>query len=235
METRTWAKEHVPALTALLRVASLALVFGAAFQWLPVEALPSHAGLLAAIPHVNAVVSLAAVGTIVAGIRAIRRGDVRRHRALMTTSFGLFAPFLALYLYRVAVLSPTEFTGPAVVRTYVYLPVLFVHVTLAVVCVPFVFTRCWSRAPVRSWKSTGRATGRSAASPRACGSSPSRWASLFARCCITSSDREPHGVRSATRTPTCSWIISTAVTAKPAAVSASASTPTVAGSSTAGL
>ncbi|PSQ36538.1 hypothetical protein BRD05_02655 [Halobacteriales archaeon QS_9_70_65] len=108
-------------MTALLTVASLALVFGAAFQRLPVEALPSHAGLLAAVPPVNAVVSLAAVGTITAGVRAIGRGDVRRHRALMTTSFGLFALFLVLYLYRVAVLGPTEFTGPAVVRTYVYL------------------------------------------------------------------------------------------------------------------
>ena len=38
----------------------------------------------------------------------------------MTTSFGLFALFLALYLYRVAVLGPTEFTGPAV-RMHAYL------------------------------------------------------------------------------------------------------------------
>ena len=120
-------------------------MFGAALQRLPVEALPSSEGLLAAVPHVNAVVSLAAIGTITAGVRTIGRGDVRRHRALMTTSFGLFALFLALYLHRVAVLGPTEFTGPAVVRTYVYLPVLFVHIGLAVVCVPF----CFLRAPGR--------------------------------------------------------------------------------------
>ena len=91
------------------------------------EALPSHAGVLAAIPHVNVVVSLAAVGTVTTGVRAIGRGDVRRHRAPMTTSFGLFALFLALYLYRVAVLGPTELTVQAVVRMYVHLPVLFVH------------------------------------------------------------------------------------------------------------
>lgn len=139
METRTWARDHVPALTALLTVASLALVFGAALQVLPVDALPTPEGLLSAVPHVNAVVSLAAIGTISGGVAAIRRGDVARHRALMLASFGLFALFLALYLYRVAVRGPTEFTGPAVVRTYVYLPVLFVHVALAVVCVPFVF------------------------------------------------------------------------------------------------
>ena len=55
MITRTWAREHVPALTALLSVVSLALVFGAALQLLPVGALPSPEGLLEAIPHVNAV------------------------------------------------------------------------------------------------------------------------------------------------------------------------------------
>ena len=139
METRTWAGEHVPALTAVLTAVSLALVFGAALQMLPVGALPSPRGVLEAIPHVNAAVSLAAIGTITAGVRAIRRGEVRRHRLLMATSFGLFALFLALYLYRVAVLGPTEFTGPAVVRTYLYLPFLFVHIALAIVCVPFVF------------------------------------------------------------------------------------------------
>jgi putative membrane protein len=139
MRTRTWAREHVPALTALLTVASLALVFGAALQLLPVAALPSPEGLLETIPHVNAVVSLTAIGTILAGVRAVRRGEVRRHRALMVTSFALFAAFLALYLYRVAVLGPTEFTGPAAVRTYLYLPFLFVHIALAILCVPFVF------------------------------------------------------------------------------------------------
>ncbi|MFQ3319389.1 MAG: putative membrane protein [Natronomonas sp.] len=139
METRTWAREHVPALTALLTAVSLALVFGAALQLLPVDALPNPEALLSAIPHVNAVISLLAIGTISAGVRYIRRGDVRKHRTLMLTSFGLFALFLALYLYRVALLGPTEFTGPAVVETYLYYPFLFVHISLAIVCVPFVF------------------------------------------------------------------------------------------------
>lgn len=139
MQTSSWAREHVPALTALLTAVSLALVFGAALQLLPVDALPSPDALLQAIPHVNAVVSLAAIGTIVAGVRAIRRGDVDRHRRLMLASFGLFALFLALYLYRVAIIGPTEFPGPAAVRTYVYLPFLFVHIAFAIVCVPFVF------------------------------------------------------------------------------------------------
>lgn len=134
-----WAREHVPALTAVLSVVSLALVFGAALQMLPVGSLPQPSGLLAAIPHLNALISLAAIGTIFAGIRAIRRGNVERHRLLMLASFGLFALFLVFYLYRVAVLGPSEFPGPATVRTFVYLPILVVHIALAVLCIPFVF------------------------------------------------------------------------------------------------
>lgn len=139
MLTRTWAREHVPALTAILTVVSLVLVFGAALQLLPVGALPSPERLLEAIPHVNAAVSLAAIGTILGGVRAIRRDEVTSHRRLMVTSFALFALFLGLYLYRVAILGPTEFPGPSLVRTYLYFPFLFVHIALAIVCVPFVF------------------------------------------------------------------------------------------------
>lgn len=139
MERPTWARENVPALTAALTTVSLALVFGAALQVLPTEPLPQPESLLAVIPHLNAVISLTAIGTIGAGVHAIRHGEIDRHRALMLTSFGLFALFLVLYLYRVAILGPGEFPGPETIRTFVYLPVLLIHIGLAVVCVPFVF------------------------------------------------------------------------------------------------
>ncbi|MES3516086.1 MAG: DUF420 domain-containing protein [Natronomonas sp.] len=139
MQAQAWARDHVPALTALLSVVALAFVFGAALQVLPVDGLPQPASLLAAIPHLNAGISAVAIGTIAAGVRAVRNGRVQTHRRLMLTSFGLFSAFLVLYLYRVAVRGPTEFTGPSVLETFVYLPVLAVHIVLAVVCVPFVF------------------------------------------------------------------------------------------------
>ena len=139
MADSRWAKEHVPALTALLSVGSLALVFAAALQLLPVRALARPTSVLHAIPHLNAAISLAAIGTILAGVRAIRAGHVERHRTLMLASFGLFAAFLLLYLYRVAVLGPNTFGGPEWIRTFVYFPVLLVHIGLAILCVPFVF------------------------------------------------------------------------------------------------
>jgi len=133
-------REQVPALTGVLTVVSLALVFGAVGGVIPNALLPrAPEAVLEAIPTVNALVSAAAIGTIVAGIRAIRRGEVDRHRQLMVATFGLFVAFLVLYLYRVTLVGPTEFAGPAVVETYVYFPLLAIHILLAIVAIPAVY------------------------------------------------------------------------------------------------
>jgi len=134
-----WAREHVPALTGLLSAVSLALVFGAVLQVVPTGALPAPEPFLDAIPHVNAVVSTVAIVTILAGVRYARRGEYRRHRALMLVSVALFAVFLALYLYKVSIQGPAPFPGPETVYRFVYLPVLAIHVLLAVVCVPLLY------------------------------------------------------------------------------------------------
>ena len=134
------ARERVPELTGLLTVVSLALVFGAVLGVIPTRYLP-HAPdwLLAAIPHVNAVVSVTAIGTILLGWRAIRAGNVARHRTAMMASLGLFVVFLVLYLYRVTMEGPTQFPGPAVLEQYVYFPILAIHVLLAIVCIPLLY------------------------------------------------------------------------------------------------
>jgi len=132
-------RRHVPALTGFLSVAALALVFAAALRVIPIWLLPRAPEVVVrAIPHVNAVVSLAAIGTLVAGVRAIRRGDVARHRTAMLATTGLFALFLVAYLYRVALEGPTSFAGPAVVAQFLYYPLLGIHILLAIVAVPLV-------------------------------------------------------------------------------------------------
>lgn len=132
-------RERVPELTGVLTVVSLALVFGAVGGYLPGSTLPRIDGLVTAIPHLNALISACAIVTIVAGVRAIRRGNVARHRAAMLTATGLFALFLVLYLYRVSLEGPTTFTGPTWLRQFFYLPMLAVHILLAMVCVPLVY------------------------------------------------------------------------------------------------
>ncbi|WP_262177985.1 DUF420 domain-containing protein [Haloarcula laminariae] len=133
-------RERVPALTAALTVVSLALVFGAVGGAIPTALLPrAPDAVLEAIPTVNAFVSIAAIVTILTGLRAVRRGDIERHRQLMVATFGLFVAFLVLYLYRVSLVGPTEFAGPAAVETYVYFPLLAVHILLAIAAIPAVY------------------------------------------------------------------------------------------------
>jgi putative membrane protein len=134
------ARGRVPELTAILSVVSLALVFGAALGAVPRGIIPrAPDAVIAAIPHANAVVSTVAIATILAGVAFARRGAFREHRAMMLISVGLFAVFLVLYLYKVALEGPAEFPGPASVYRRLYLPLLAVHVLLAVVCIPLLY------------------------------------------------------------------------------------------------
>jgi putative membrane protein len=162
MELRV--SNHVPSVTVLLTVVSLALVFGAVLQVIPTESLPRLSDeTLELVPHVNAVVSTAAIVTIVGGVREIRRGNVDRHRVLMLGSMGLFALFLGLYLYRVSILGPSGFGGPDAVYQFVYRPVLAIHMLLAIACIPLLYyvallalTRPVSEIPGTKHKRVGR-------------------------------------------------------------------------------
>lgn len=136
---RQYVRANVRAVTAVVSAVSLALVFSAAGGFVPDSLLPRVDSLVTVIPHVNAVISATAIVTILVGVRAIRNGRVSRHQKAMLTSAGLFALFLVLYLYRVSLEGPTTFTGPDVVKQYLYLPLLAIHILLAIVCVPLVY------------------------------------------------------------------------------------------------
>jgi len=160
-------REHVPGVTAVLSLVSLALVFGAVSGSVPAGAIPRTSdAALSVIPHVNAAISTVAIATIALGVRAIRRGNVSRHRALMLASLALFAAFLVLYLYKVAVAGTTPFAGPDVLYRFVYLPTLAVHVLLAVVCIPllyYVLLLALTRSPAELAGTPHRRVGRVAA------------------------------------------------------------------------
>ncbi|WP_122090503.1 DUF420 domain-containing protein [Halalkalicoccus subterraneus] len=134
-------RAHVPALTGVLSVLSLALVFGAALGYVPSGLVPAAPEwVITAIPHLNAAISLTAILTISGGWYWIRTGEIENHRFAMIASTMLFAGFLVLYLYRLIVLGgPEPFPGPETVYRFVYLPLLGVHILLAIVCIPLVY------------------------------------------------------------------------------------------------
>jgi putative membrane protein len=133
------ARDRVNELTAVLSIVSIALVFAAVRGVIPETLLPHAPSLVEIIPHLNAAISLVAIGTIVFGVYSIRQGQVRRHRTAMVVSLVLFVTFLALYLYRVALEGPTPFPGGDAVYQFVYLPVLAIHMLLAIVCIPLLY------------------------------------------------------------------------------------------------
>lgn len=158
-------RENVPAVAAVLSLVSLGLVLGTAGGLVPGDRLPQFDPLLDVIPHLNALLSATAIVVILAGLREIRRGNVRRHRRAMLSGFALFATFLVLYLYRVAVRGPTHFDGPGWLATYLYVPILAIHILLAVVCVPLLYyvallaiSRPVAEIPLTRHRAVGRVT-----------------------------------------------------------------------------
>ncbi len=137
---RRLVRDRVLVVATGLSAVSLALVFGAVGGVVPRAAIPRAPDLfLALVPHVNAMLSVTAIVTILLGVWFVRRGDVGTHRQAMLTALVLFATFLALYLYRVAVHGATSFAGPDAVYTFLYLPFLTLHVLLAIVCIPLLY------------------------------------------------------------------------------------------------
>ena len=94
--------------------------------------------LVEILPHAIAAVNTANVLVILSGYTAIRKRRVSRHRILMTASFILIAAFLVMYVSRLYLGGVKEFTGPAFIRNFVYLPALTIHLGLSIVSVPLV-------------------------------------------------------------------------------------------------
>ena len=86
---------------------------------------------------VNASLNGASAVALFTGFYFIRRKVVDAHRRAMLTAVGASALFLVFYLTRVALTGTHEFAGEGVART-VYLTILFSHMVLAVLVVPFV-------------------------------------------------------------------------------------------------
>jgi putative membrane protein len=140
-----WAKANPRWVTGVLSVLGYTLVIGA------------FAGVLPGVPELGretvilfgdliAVVNTVALVTLLLGLRFIRRGEVRRHRAAMLTAFGLILVFLVLYLWKVGggfekaivITDGAPLAAYAGIVEGVYLLMLAIHIVLSVVAVPVV-------------------------------------------------------------------------------------------------
>ena len=100
----------------------------------------TEAGDLLAL--INATLNATSGIALVTGFVFIRRKVIDRHKRAMLTAVGASALFLVFYVARVLLTGTHEFAGEGIART-VYLSVLFSHMVLAVLVLPFVLRLLW--------------------------------------------------------------------------------------------
>ena len=93
------------------------------------------AGALASLPAVNATLNATAASLLVVGWIAVRRRNVRLHRAAMIGAFVASAAFLVSYLVYHYGHGDTRYPGHGTIRT-AYLLMLASHVLLSIPVVP---------------------------------------------------------------------------------------------------
>jgi len=132
----SFVREHSLAVAAVLSVAGYGVVISTFAGVLPYPEIGF--GAVDAMSHAIAVINATTLILILAGWRWIRRGEVEKHRKAMLSAFTLIIVFLVIYLFKVGGGGTKEFVGPTLVRNYVYLPTLAVHLLLSIVSVPVV-------------------------------------------------------------------------------------------------
>lgn len=86
---------------------------------------------------VNATLNLTSAVALFTGFVMIRRRSLHSHRTAMVTALSASALFLVIYVTRVAITGTHTFAGEGWART-LYLSILFSHMILAVMVLPFV-------------------------------------------------------------------------------------------------
>ena len=124
---------------------------------------PMGTATVEALAHVIAVINSLALAAILRGWWLVRCARFEAHRRMMTTAFGLILLFLLIYLFKVGGGGIREFTGSDAIRYFVYLPMLFSHLTLSILAVPLVsyvlilgLTRPISEVPATAHARIGR-------------------------------------------------------------------------------
>lgn len=102
------------------------------------------------LPHLTALLNLAATVLLALGLLRIKRGQVRRHKTMMLSALLVSAVFLASYLlHKVALYEttgafnknfPRDTAVAPLAARYTYFAILFSHLPLAIL-VPFLAVR----------------------------------------------------------------------------------------------
>ena len=105
-------------------------------------------GWASSLPVVNATLNSFTAICLIAGYRAIRHGEVLRHRRWMSTALVFSALFLLSYVTYHHFHGDTPFTGEGPIRT-AYFFVLVSHILTSMLALPLVLTTVYFAASAR--------------------------------------------------------------------------------------
>lgn len=91
------------------------------------------------LPHLNAVLNTGTSIALVLGFVYVRRLNIKMHRTMMATAFGLSSLFLVSYVFYHYNIESTRFPKDNPFK-YLYYFVLLTHVLLSAIVVPLVLT-----------------------------------------------------------------------------------------------
>lgn len=89
------------------------------------------------LPHIIGMVNTLTTFALIAGLYFIKQNNIKMHRKAMLTAFSLGGVFLICYLTYHLSNPANKFSGQGVVR-YIYLLILFSHIILSLIVLPFV-------------------------------------------------------------------------------------------------
>ncbi len=124
----------VVALIIGISAAASAFLFWLIYFHAPVDVAGTE---LAFLPALDALLNALAAIALVVGFAYIRSGKIAAHRASMFVAFIFSSIFLAAYITNYALHGDIHFQGQGGIR-WVYFPLLFSHIILAVVALPMV-------------------------------------------------------------------------------------------------
>jgi len=126
-------KKIITALSVIIPLAVAAL-FGVNLQKLGFDVKP-----LTFLPPIYASVNGLTAIVLIAAVVAIKKGNKKLHQQLNTFAIACSLVFLLLYIAYHMTSDSTKFGGEGFIK-YIYYFILFTHIILSIVVIPFVLT-----------------------------------------------------------------------------------------------
>ncbi len=126
-------KKIITALSIIIPLAVAAL-FGVNLKDLGFNVAP-----LTFLPPIYASINAITAIVLIASVVSIKKGNRKLHEQLNTFAIGCSLVFLLLYIAYHMTSDSTKFGGEGAIR-YIYYFILFTHIVLSIIVIPFVLT-----------------------------------------------------------------------------------------------